>query len=332
MAYKRPFRCALLVVLMTATPVAFAVPQFTFDFNSNPDAIAFIGGNYPSGGGLNGNDGTRLIQEKVSIGGTDYMHLVIGQTSSGFVQESYITALLATPFGGRPFSPDSGGNERALIGDQATLDLSGSNIKLQPGRLFGNAKDPFGVTVDPASGFSPYDLSGNGTGNPTRATLRTVVSDGEMSMEVFKPMLERKPLVTQEINDGEISVDYQSDTRAIGYSDLNRAGTVSNRTSVNAPDMPSAGAADFDMSMTQRSLVTAGQYSYSAGAGWSAPSDPSGSGGWDVDGSTFDEGTYTYVDGNGFDVYAVDWSGFFNYSQNAAKCNTGHRVYQVCPQ
>jgi len=65
----------------------------------------------------------------------------------------------------------------------------------------------------------------------------------------------------------------------------------------------------------KNSNITAGKYTYSPGGGWSAPTDHTGAGGWDVDDSTFDPGVYTYSEG-GFDVLNVDWTSFFEAAQN----------------
>lgn len=332
------------------------------------------GGNYPNGGTDTtgyGNDGTRFIQEKLFRNNDYYFHVVVGDPAQGFANEFYVAAnnLVASTIndqsvpldgGARSSSVNSGGNERLVIGNHDVFDtrgeLSGSD------RLFGNGKDPFGVTVDPTSVYKAYDLSGNGTEDPRKVIMRLVLSDANISLEVIKPLLNRKPRISQLTKDSVMSSQFIADMRGISYDEMSREAPITNRMVLNDASMPQQGAADFDMSQTQRSNVTAGQFIFTAGQGWLSPQqelvDPDGDGlfeyvysrdqnnnfiwvqnpkGWDVDYSKFDEGTYTYADGDGFNVYGIRWASFFDYDQNkscgsAATGGTGNRVRAVCPQ
>ena len=340
-------RLALLMTVLSGAVVSgVATAAVVFDFTLKDPLNPFPGGvNAVAGSSFGGNDGTRFFQERVDIDGVNYFHIVVGDPATGFALESYVTSATvntAASINGlpRPSSPDGGGNERALIGSHAQLGVDQNEIITQPGRQIGNAKDPFGVTVDPASGFKHYDLSGNGTMNPNRAMLRMVVSDAQMSQEVFKPLLTRKPLVSQTTSDSEIIGQFVADMRELNYSDRQTAAPVFNRLSVQAPGLL-PGAADFDMSQVQRSNVSAGRYSYQAGQGWLIRTlDPqtgqyvytSNPTNWDTDNSVFDEGTYTYADGAGFNLEGVNWGQFFDYQQNAEACSLGFRAFAICPQ
>lgn len=301
------------------------------------------GGNTDVAGLTTGfNDGSRFIQEKVYIGGVNYFHVVVGSPDTNFALESYVTTdntVSATvqdqASSLRAFSPYSGGNEKAFIGN---INVSAGN--LGNNGIFGNSKDPLGVTINPASGGQSYDLSGTGTTDPRRVALRMLVSDADVTVEVLKPLLDRKPLITQTTSDSEMSALFQADMRGLSYAETTRAAPIINSLTLSGAKSPAFGAADFDMSQTQRSYVTAGRYSYQAGQGWLIRS-PDGAGGytysanpngWDVDNSFFDEGSYTYSNGtSGFNVKGVKWESFFDYGQNASYCTTGNRVSTVCP-
>jgi len=339
----------LAPLLLMLSSSAFA--DFSLQFNpyittpqtcSPTTSCTFIGGNTDDTGTLAGfNDGSRFIQEKVYIGGVNYFHVVVGSADTGFALESYIATentvsstvrnASASP---RAFSPYSGGNERAY------QDLSVDGGNLASNGIFGNSRDPLGVTVSAASGFKSYDLSGTGTADPRRVALRMLVSDADVTVEVLKPLLDRKPLITQTTSDSEMSALFQADMRGLSYADTARAAPITNYLTLSGAKSPTAGAGDFDMSLAQRSYVNAGRYSYQPGQGWLVRS-PDGAGGytytanpsgWDVANSVFDEGSYTYTNGTGgFNVQGVKWQSFFDYSQNAVYCATGNRTATVCP-
>jgi len=345
---------AMVAVLLSSAP---AQAEFALQFDrglgfSDPNcsptkSCTVAGGNNINGGTAGGNDGSRFIQEKLYIDGVNYFHVVVGSPDSNFAIESYVatediysTRVFNSGANPRPFSPYSGGNERALIGNQAELPLGSGNLA-SPLFMFGNSKDPLGVTVNPATGFKSYDLSGNGTTDPSRVALRMVVSDADVSVEVLKPILERKPMISQTTNDAEISGLFVADMRGLSYSESTRAAPIINRLALNSPDLPVDGIGDFDMSQAQRSYVTAGRYTYQAGQGWLIRTPVAGGGytytanpkGWDQDNSVFDEGSYTYTnDSTGFNLEGVKWQNFFDRSQNATYCGTGNRTLAVCPQ
>lgn len=315
------------------------------------------GGYFPGGGGVNaGNDGTRFIQEKVFRNNKYYFHVIVGAPSQGFGIEYYVEAnnpiaayVNFQVVGTRPNSLNSGGNERLTIGNKDVLDV-GNQSAMNRVRMFGNAKDPFGVSVDTSTGSQPYDLTGNGSEDPRKVLMRMALSDANISLDVVKPLLDRKPRISQTTTDNAMTAQFVADMRGITYDEMNRAAPLTNRLALNDPSLPQQGAADFDMSQAQRSNVTAGRFIYTPGQGWLSPLVDFNTGeyvldnngnfiwvanpyGWDVDYSRFDEGSYTYADGEGFNVFGLNWASFFDFNQNRAACNSRDRSARgICPQ
>lgn len=317
--------------------------EFQFNFDPNSSGTALIGGVNVTNGTFAGNDGTRFYQEAIDVDGVTYIHVVVGDPALGFSQESYTASTIqdlyadpwrATAFG-RPYSLHSGGNERRLIGDFPT------NQDTIVARRFGNASSPFGATYFPSAEDQKngnavplevderYRVSGVGTMDPTRMVLRLQVTDGDMSQEVFKPFLDRKPRISQTVADDTLSSEFVADMRGLTYRDINRAAPVINKMAINDPDMPGGGAgASFDMSVAEKSYVTAGRYIFSRTGRFSEVTDPETGavttltkygwqkgGGWDESGSVFNPGVYTYAD-DGFDPLSIDWTRYFDPAQN----------------
>ena len=121
-------------------------------------------------------------------------------------------------------------------------------------------------------------------------------------------------MISQTVEDGTMSAAFAMDMRTIGYSDMNTPIEITNNVTIADPQIPN-GSANFEMALAQHSTVTAGRYSYAAGTKWDTVY------GWESPGSTFGLGTYTYLNGeSGFDPYTFNWSGMFDYSQNALSC------------
>jgi len=304
------------------------------------------GGNLPGGGGtLAGNDGSPFMQEELTIDGTLYFHVLVGDPTTGFANESYTRAAL-TSVGPNtdqvlgaisPFSQDSGGNE-------INVSTSALNRKgLSSGStLFGNARDPFGVgsLAAPVSTADSARISGSGTGDPSRTVMRMTLSDSQMVQEVNKPLLDRKPLISQVTTDNAtMTSEFQADLRGLTYTQKDRNTPIVNKltlTLTGADALPVDGAADFDMTKVQRSTVTAGKFAYTAGSGWNSADgwahqvvDPNT--GNLVQDAVFTAGTYS-GEGNGFDPLAVNWADFFSPTQNAVACSSGSRANSgICP-
>lgn len=199
--------------------------------------------------------GTQFIQlpEVVTIDGISYYHLVVGDPNSDFVQETFIHR----GFGGFP----NGQVGSASVGGQ------------------GNASDPLG------------SLSGTGSGTPTRVMVKQVVKDTDLVMTFTKGSLDKKPIITQELNSANIRVFTDLDMSNSGYSDATTAGIMTNIVELKTNQPGQQG--DFDMAKDkQNSVVTAGRYTYTNGTG------PGGSG-----------GTYNYADGDA-NPSGVSWESF----------------------
>ena len=345
----RPFQIShpLSWLVLSLSLASVQAAEFQFDFQQNGNSVP--GGTMFNGGTSAGNDGSRFIQDTVFIGGQVYWHVVVGDPATGFAQESYIQAYNpalssnSVPRGGSLYS---GGNERALL--TGLPELIQANLQGAAARLVGNARDPFGLTVSASSAFKPYDLSGVGTTHPTRMTMRMSLTDRDISLDIFKPLLDRKPLISQITKSNEqleneapgiteltMISRFEVDLRNVSYSTLNKVVPIINNVTLLGSKLYKPGVGDFDMGMAQHSNVTAGQYIFTPGSGWSAPTDPDGDIGWDVTGSTFDEGSYSYADGGtGFNVYGVRWENFFDSSDavNIDNCSKGNRTASFsCP-
>ena len=369
----RPVPAFVLPVLITLgiSHPAVAATDFQLNFNAvlpttffgNCGQVAggsdctIAGGDLPNGGGtLAGNDGTRFIQEELTINNTLYFHVVVGDPALGFANESYTRASLTsaspndaqTSVGGsgvtqntvfkiNPFSQDSGGNE---------INISTNGVQrrtLRSGKaLFGNALDPFGIgsLAAPVSTADSARISGSATGNPSRTVMRMTLSDSQMVQEVNQPVLDRKPLISPVTPDNAgMTGQFQADLGGLTYSQKDKNKPIVNRVTLNltgADALPTAGAADFDMTKVQRSTVTAGKFAYVAGSGWNSldgwshQTYDTTTGNW-VHDAVFTAGTYS-GEGNGFDPLKVDWYKFFNPAQNPGCANGSNRALRgICP-
>jgi len=161
-----------------------------------------------------------------------------------------------------------------------------------------------------------YRVSGSGNNNPNFTVFRMVLNDpaAGMSMDVSKPYLDKKPLISQTVQDGSMKSVFVADERSLGYSDSSTAAPVTNNLVLNDPALPTAGAADFEMALAQAPDVSAGRFIFTPGTGWNT------SLGWNTAGSTFGSGTYTYVGAQGFDPLNFNWASVFNYADNQIGC------------
>ncbi len=298
-----------------------AVSAAGFTTNFQPDASTWSGQNtgYCTYGNctshIGNTDPTPMGLTVVTIGGVKYFHTIVGDPATGFAIESYtraagVDSLNNIPNSGGAFSPDGGGNERSVIGTTTATDLTFLENSL-------NMSNP--LAVNNQLGLTNYQVSGTGSMNPNFTVFRMVMTDaaGGMSMEVYKPFLDKKPRISQTIEDGGMSSVFVADERALSYSDSSTPAPVVNNLIINDPGLPTSGAADFEMALAQIPDVTAGRFTYTPGTGWNNPTV-----GWDTAGSTFGQGTYTYVDNQGFDPLTYNWSSAFNYADNAISCSS----------
>jgi len=299
--------CAILTLLDTSVVLAADV---VLDWNPLPQAggdastISFGNGSFGNsdnfGNSFNSqtNDGTQFVDRNVTINGKQYNQIIIGTPSTGFSYEFLMPhSGIASPGNNSVgINPDSGGNE----GINITLNANASNMN-----------DPFGI----AGGVA---ISGNGTGVPTRMLMHMQIDDGQMKQVVLKDQFDKKPMITTTVVEGDFKMLFATDMRDLSYSNEVAAAPVINQVSITDPLLPTTGAGDFDMSMVERSHVSAGQFIYVEGAGWNSPAAYSASG------ATYTPGTYIYLDGGGFDNLNTNWASYFNYSDNEAACTGPH--------
>ena len=280
---------------------------------------------------IGNSDPTPFGESIVNIGGVNYFHVIVGDPGTGFAMESYtrangLDALNGIDSTGLSFSQDGGGMERQVIGTGSAIDPTFFQDA-------SNSSNVFGVSGNP----NPH-VTGTGTQDPNYVVFRMVLNDpsGDMSLEVYKPFLDKKPRISQTVQDVQdfpgvgtstLSGVFVADERALGYSDISTPAPVVNNLRIVDTRPPSEGgfpdqaAADFEMALAQVPDITAGRYTYTAGTKWNTSS------GWNVAGSTFDTGDYSYIDAQGFNPLTFDWTTVFNYTDNTLECSTGDPGY-----
>jgi len=317
---------------------------FATNFNLvNPGIITGSGILKLSGGGcsfgqncgtgfLNNGDPTAFYQEVVNVGNKSYFHVIVGDPTTGFAQESWTpgaegrsgnffstgsTSLQAA------FNSDAAGMDRASVNDPAFNGLTsvssnwGSPANYM--EAYSNAGDP----------FNSVHRSGNGGADPSNAIFHMVLisADGDMSMDVNKPFLDKKPIISQTVQDGGMTATYVADMTKLSYSDMNTPINIINNVTFDDPTIPGNGSANFDMANSQQSDVTAGRFTFTKGPGYGWQNAANG---WDTIGSSFTLGTYSYYGAaTGFDVYTTDWASFFDYDQNVIGCLSTAVAYTV---
>lgn len=232
---------------------------------------------------------TPFLQEVISSGGTNYYHVVIGDSASDFALEYYIRTLGGNVcwFGCTGARIANGG----MGGDGGVAPLSASS---GTGGLTGNGTNPLGAAAS----------SGNGTGRPDQAVIRMVNKSAEMQQEFLKATEISKPKITQVVNNGGVTSNFMIDMTNLNYSTINTPATIALTQAVGdtgfpatQTGFPSSGTFDIANFAATRE-VTGGRYTYTAGTG---------------DGGS--AGTYTYF-ADKFDLNAVDWASFCDPAQN----------------
>jgi hypothetical protein len=326
---------------LVATSV-HAAAQTATGFSTNFSTVGNGGADalqYTNGGGcsfaqscgspyLNNGDPTAFYQEVVNVGGKSYFHVIVGDPASGFAQESWTpgaegrtsnNGFTSTGTVGlqAAFNPNAAGMDRASVNDPTfNGDAEVSNSYMI---LYGNLADP----------FNSVHRSGNGGADPSNAIFHMVLTspNGDMAMDVNKPFLDKKPIITQTVQDGGMTATYVADMTKLSYSDMNTPINIINNVTFNDPSIPGNGSANFDMANSQQSDITAGRYTFTKGPGYGWQNAANG---WDTIGSSFTLGTYAYYGAaTGFDVYTTDWASFFIYSQNAIGCKSTAVPYYV---
>ena len=246
-----------------------------------------------------------LSQVVVDAAGVQYFHTIVGDPGRGgnFGQEVYIRVLAG------PACWFGCANARAV---QAG-GMGGGGMGMQG---MGNGPAPLtasdGSNQNELTPLSSVEaVSGNGTGNPTQVHLRQINNEAGFTQEFIKTRDAFKPKITQTVTTPDITSTFSVDMSAIGYGTNTAVAPIINTVVLtnagippavfNSPRVPAGTAGgNFNMAdFTATSKVTAGRYTYTAGAG---------------DGGS--SGTYAYVDGVGFNVYGEDWGSFCDPVQN----------------
>ncbi|MFQ5470332.1 MAG: hypothetical protein ACE5EH_08495 [Gammaproteobacteria bacterium] len=298
-------RNVTLILLLFLFAVASA-SAFELNFNRPPHGS--VGGNnkFSCDPGINTcgtihHDGSAIAMYTVKVNGQRYWRTVVGEPSSGFALEFYTRANSAVP--GSVTAPrgqgvDGGGMEPSNGRSDNCAQFTDEPTYVR----CGNAINPFGIGVG-------SNVSGIGAQDPTKVVFRMVLSDGGMDQEIYKPIMNHKPKITQTINEPgqDMQSTFIADMRDLRYDDGLTAAKVTNKQKISDINLPNPVAGDFNIAMTQDSNITAGQYTFNPGAGW------------DVGYTSFDLGTYNYSEGN-FDMNSVDWSLYFDPVQNSEYC------------
>ena len=280
------------------------LPNFDFTFKplpgadvgNLPNAICNIPGqanrNCNTQFGASTDSTTPFVQETITLQGKSYYHLVVGQPDSGFAQEVLISTGTTIAFGN--VLSDSGGGYCLPSALMTFNQMVGCDLD-------NNARVPLGA----------FERTGNGSGNPEAVIMKQVVSDAKsgFAMEFLKDKFNKKPKITESIDDATIAMTWVLDMSKIGYSTDSVSGDLTNKLTVKGQDLP-GGSAQFDASLLTNAgtNITAGRYKFAPNtsrAGIETSPNPY----WSY-------GTYTYFDGSIDPVTTVDWSKFRDPAQN----------------
>ena len=211
--------------------------------------------------------------------GKTYYHMIFGDLAEGFIQESYVEM----GFG------NYGSQE---LGEPANSgSASGGHSEYNSTTTFGNGYDPLDMDIDAAARSV---TSGNGSANPNRVTVRQIMSDGEIMMEVLKDRYTTKPRISQMVIAPDISMLFEIDMRAIDYNTDDAEVVIFNTMQLWQGNVhPST--AQYDMATdSEKSYVNAGKFTYTEGTGFGGS-----------------EGVYDYVDGY-YDNNNHDWGRYID--------------------
>lgn len=276
-----------------------------FNFNNGPSGAPVV----PSianqtcgaGGGMGGMggagcDGTPFLQEVVTIGGTDYYHVVVGDSAGAFGIEYYLrTAPGAVCWFGCAGARVGGGMGGGMGGPSPLSASSGS------------------ATNDSA----PLASTNSGTGRPDVVAIRQINRTPEITQEFLKATESNKPRITQTLTSANVTLNFGLDMSTINYQ-TSAAGSITLTQAINeaipppginpVTRAPLPSSSNFNIASAgpgSVTNVTGGRYTYSPGAG---------------DGGSL--GAYSYF-ADRFDVYNVNWASYCDPVQNpVSQCTT----------
>ncbi len=294
---------------------------------ANIDCFSGVAGGMPGmgGGGMMGMgacgaDPTPFLnQVVVDAAGVQYYHTIVGDPARGsnFAQDVYVRTVAGAV---------------CWFGCATPRYVQGGGMGGGGGGMMGMGNGPAPLSASAGSDqneVSPLSsvetVSGSGTGNPTQAHIRQINNETGFTQEFLKARDAFKPKITQTVTTPQITSTFSVDMSAIGYSTNTAVAPMINtvvltNTGVSGPPPggftspgipPGTTAGNFNMAdFAATSKATAGKYTYTAGTS---------------DGGSF--GTYTYVDGVGFNVYGADWGSLCDPAQNpTSTCVTFGRV------
>lgn len=202
------------------------------------------GNNIPNGttAGIPFVEKTPFLQEVVSDGLNGYYHVIVGDPTKGFAQETYIRLGGARWPNGQPSSVSSGSAGQSNGGG-------------------------FGAATTGGNPLASSAVSGSGGGNPERVQIRQVLDSPEMSQEFLKSTFLNKPKITQTITTSDMVSSFEVDMSAIRYRGAGATTTdaiITNKVTM----IDSAASGNFDMAANkQNSTVTAGKFTWTPGTG-----------------------------------------------------------------
>lgn len=247
------------------------------------------------------------LPQVVTDGTYNYYHMILGDETDGFVQESYIRMGFHMPYDGiNQYSPAaspmtwkfatkiaSNKHWHSASGGDNTVDVPG-----QIATVAGNAMYP--LTAPEGKD------DGNGSANPNMVIMRQLHETGDMSMEFLKSSFDHKPKITMRVDDvyngtaftSATTIDMSNISYEIDQGQNHQQQLENMQASYYTTQTISTADATMHFNSNdsvQRANVTAGKYWYAEGSG------PGGS-----------EGTYTYLAGEGFDMSGVNWDNYLN--------------------
>ncbi len=241
------------------------------------DGVSTVGGHHRTE--FSCGDGIYFMQEVITEGNNTYYHVIIGDpVDDAFSQEFYIRGA------GCCWFTEKGPAWNPMYGE-APLSASYGDT----GKLLSSAFFP----------LAPVTLSGNGSGNPNRVYMKQINQDNEMYLEFEKSFEDKKPRITQVIDDGEVVSEFILDNSNAGYSESIAAGEYKNTLTLLTPEKTPLAVGGYDIAKeAPDQVVTGGLYTYVDGP------EPEGA-----------FGMYFYVEAE-YDPVYIDWLAYCNPEEN----------------
>jgi len=191
-----------------------------------------------------------------------------------------------------------GGGGSVGNSDDRTVFLQ-ENVGSYVHQLIGSPDDDFAQDVYIlGSAYSSTSMNdpfgrGTGSGNPTRVIMRQRVRDSESVNDFLKDTLQAKPVITSTVFNDEMQINTVIDMSEISYQDDETPAQMTITIEFTNPLLEEEfSPGDFDLATdAQNSTIHAGRFSYSSGS-------------------------YSYADGDGFNLSGINWAAFCDPQQN----------------